>query len=239
MRKDSKVQTDQPSPTPPTGEREQSHGGLARLLKRIGAPVAAALVLLAKVKGLLLLLLHVPALSFVATLGISLWFYVVAFGWRFALILTIVLVAHEFGHYLAFRGYGLQARLPNFIPFLGAFTMGAIPDDLEHDAYISLAGPLTGLGLAAACQAIAGISPDPIWVGVAYFSAILNLFNMLPFAPFDGGRMVRAIFPPAADLRAASHDTNARMRVAGAYLGTAFALLWIVLATHGAIVQPK
>ena len=230
------MQPDHPALPEPVGQKDHSHGGFAGWAKRLGAPVAAALLFLGKAKALLLLLLHVPALSFVASLGLSLWLYVAAFGWRFALVLTIVLVAHEFGHYLAFRGYGLPARLPNFVPFLGAFTMGAVPQDLEHDAYIALAGPLTGLGLAAACQAIAGFSTDPIWNAVAYFSAVLNLFNLIPIAMFDGGRIARAVFPPAADPRAASHDANARLRVAAAYLGTAFSLLWIAIATHQAIV---
>ena len=63
----------------------------------------------------------------------------------------LVLLAHELGHYFAFRAYGLPVRLPAFVPLLGAFTAGAPPENLEHDAYIALAGPLdrhrTGGGL--------------------------------------------------------------------------------------------
>jgi len=225
-------------PTETGAEDRPDHAhGLARVWKRLLAPAAALLVLLGKAKGLLLLLAHAPLLGFVATLGLSFWFYVVAFGWRFALILTIVLVAHEFGHYAAFRGYGLPARLPNFIPFVGAFTLGAVPDDLEHDAYISLAGPLTGLGLAAACATISTLTADPLWVAVAYFSAMLNLFNLIPFVPFDGGRIVRGIFPPAGDPRGLHHDAAARFRVAAAYLGTAAGLLWIVFEFHRSIAR--
>jgi Zn-dependent protease len=230
------VDAPRPTGTDPGDQPAHAHG-LARLWKRLLAPAAALLVLLAKAKGLLLLLLHAPVLGFVATLGLSFWFYVVAFGWRFALILTIVLVAHEFGHYAAFRGYGLPARLPNFIPFVGAFTMGAVPDDLEHDAYIALAGPLTGLGLAAACATISTLTADPLWVAVAYFSAVLNLFNMIPFVPFDGGRIVRGIFPPAGDPRSPHHDRAARLRVTAAYLGTAFGLCWIVFEFHQSIAR--
>jgi len=229
---------DAETPTQPDSEEHKAHPhGVAGVWKRLAAPVVAAFVLLAKAKGLLLLLLHVPALGFVATLGLSLWLYVAAFGWSFALVLLIVLVAHEFGHYAAFRAYGLPARLPNFVPFLGAFTAGGIPDDLEHDAYIALAGPLTGLGLAAACASIATVSNDPTWVATAYFSAMLNLFNMIPFVPLDGGRVVRAIFPSAGDPRAATHDLAARLRVAAAYVGTTLALLWIVVEFHHAIVR--
>ena len=62
----------------------------------------------------------------------------------------LLLLAHELGHYFAFRAYGLPVRLPSFIPLLGAFTAGAPPENLEHDANIALAGPLTGLALAVA-----------------------------------------------------------------------------------------
>lgn len=226
----------QPNEMDPKGQKAHTHGP-AGWWKRLAAPVAAVLVLLGKVKGLALLLLHAPMLSFAATLGVSFWFYVVAFGWRFALVLTIVLVAHEFGHYVAFRGYGLPARLPNFIPFVGAFTLGAVPEDLEHDAYISLAGPLTGLGLAAACASISTLTSDTLWVAVAYFSAMINLLNMIPFVPFDGGRILRAIFPPAGDPRGLRHDSAARLRVTAAYLGTALGLVWIVVEFHGSIAR--
>ncbi len=220
------------------GRKSHSADRTRAWLKRLAAPLIGIGALLLKAKALLFFLLHLQFLGFIGTLGLSLWLYVVAFGWRFALVLTIVLVAHEFGHYAAFRGYGLAVRLPNFVPFLGAFTAGTVPASLEEDGYISLAGPLTGLGLAAACGSIATFAPNPIWNAVAYFSALLNLFNLIPVGFFDGGRIVRAIFPPANDPRAATHDGAARLRVAGAYLGTAIGLLWIVIATHHAIARP-
>lgn len=208
-------------------------------LRRLLAPFVAVFVVLAKFKALLLVLLHLSFFTSVATFALSLWFYVIAFGWPFAIVLLIVLVTHEFGHYAAFRAFGLPARLPNFVPFLGAFTTGAVPDDLEQDAYIALAGPLVGLGLSAACAAIGANATDPGWMTVAYFSAFLNLVNLIPVVPFDGGRVVRGIFPPAEDPRAADHDRAARIRVAAAYVGTAAALLWIAWQTHGAIAVGK
>ena len=108
----------------------------------------------------------------------------------------LLLLAHELGHYFAFRAYGLPARLPTFVPLLGAFTAGAVPPDLEQDAYIALAGPLVGLGLAAACYAIGDVKHDRFWFAVADLSAFLNLFNMIPMPPFDGGRIIGALWPP-------------------------------------------
>jgi Zn-dependent protease len=176
---------DEPAPKPVA--RRNTAGGF-------GALGAGALALLLKFKLVLLLGLKLLAPSWGFLL--SLWLYVALFGWRIALVLLLVLLAHELGHYFAFRAYGLPASLPRFVPFLGAFTAGAIPDSLEDDAYIALAGPLTGLGLAAACYAVASTTHDRFWFACADISAFLNLFNMIPMPPFDGGRVINAVWPP-------------------------------------------
>ncbi|HEY5340528.1 MAG TPA: site-2 protease family protein [Candidatus Aquilonibacter sp.] len=170
------------------------------LLGSLGAAVALALT---KLKALLLILAQFKFLAIglkvIAgswTFLLSLVFYVAFFGWRIGIVLILVLAAHELGHYYAYRAHGLTARLPVFIPFFGAYTAGAIAPDLESDAYIALAGPIVGLGLAAACYAIGVYSGDRFWFACADISAFLNLFNMLPMLPFDGGRVIGAIWPP-------------------------------------------
>lgn len=168
-----------------------------------GAIAATVGVLALKFKTLLAFLLQFKfvALGIKALLGswtflLSLVLYVAIFGWRFGLVILFVILAHELGHFAAFRAYGLPVRLPVFVPLLGAFTAGEAPQDLEQDAYIALAGPLTGLGLAAACYALALTTADRFWFACADVSAFLNLFNMIPSPPFDGGRVIGAIWPP-------------------------------------------
>ena len=163
--------------------------GVAALLAALGA-------LAAKFKGLLVLLFHAPMLlgsfSFLATL----WLYGLTFGWRFGIILALVLLAHELGHVLAFRNYGLAVGAPIFLPFLGALTPGGKPANDEEGAYIALAGPLAGMGLAAAALAMGLATHDPFWMLAANISALLNLFNMAPVLPLDGGRIIQAVWPP-------------------------------------------
>ena len=130
------------------------------------------------------------------TFMLSLVLYVGFFGWRLGIVILFAIAAHELGHYFAYRAYGLAARLPIFIPFLGAYTQGAIAPDLEQDAYIALAGPLTGLALAGACYAVGLETGDRFWLACADVSAFLNLFNMIPVLPFDGGRVIGAVWPP-------------------------------------------
>jgi Zn-dependent protease len=180
-----------PSPSQPEPESPKS---VQRRRSGIGAILAAIVAFLVKFKFLLLGGAKLVGLSW--TFLLSLWVYVVIFGWKLAVVIMLLLLAHELGHYFAFRAYGLPARLPAFVPLLGAFTAGAAPADLEQDAYIALAGPLVGLGLAAVCYAIGDARHDRFWYACADLSAFLNLFNMIPMPPFDGGRIIGALWPP-------------------------------------------
>jgi Zn-dependent protease len=165
----------------PSRERKRRAGGIGAALAGLGA-----LALKFKAIALILVQFWSPIVTF--------WLYAVAFGWRFGLILVLLVLAHELGHYFAFRAYGLPVRLPVFVPFLGAFTAGAVPKDPEHSAYIALAGPLVGFGLAAACYAAGATTHDRFWLACSSVGAFLNLFNMIPILPFDGGRVVTSAF---------------------------------------------
>jgi Zn-dependent protease len=183
----------------PERKRAGTAGGVGAGAGLIGVLVG----LVVKFKALLAVLLN---LKFVFLFGklfayswtfiLSLWLYVLFFGWPFALVLIFALLFHEMGHYVAFRAYGLPARLPVFVPFIGAYTMGGVAPDLEQDAYIALAGPLTGLAVAAVCFAIGTATHNPFWLAAGYVGAFLNLFNMIPVPPFDGGRIIGALWPP-------------------------------------------
>lgn len=170
--------------------------------KGVGAAGVAIAVFLAKFKGLLLLLLNFkyvflfgkvagPALTFFATV----FAYSLFWGWKFALVFVLMIAAHEFGHFFALRSYGLPAKLPMFVPFIGAYTMGGVAENLEHDAYVALAGPLTGLGVSAAAYYFGAQTQEPFWFAAAYLGAFINLFNMIPVNPFDGGRIAGALSP--------------------------------------------
>lgn len=168
-----------------------------------GTLAAGVAVIVAKFKTLLLVLLQAKWLFFGAkllgtswTFLLSLWFYALAFGWQLGIVLALALLAHELGHYYAYKGYGLAVRAPVFVPFMGAFTAGAIAPDLEQDAYIALAGPVTGLALAFVCYAFGVATHEAFWYACADLSAFLNLFNMIPVLPFDGGRVIGAVWPP-------------------------------------------
>ena len=170
----------------------------------------------------------VAALKFKALFAVSWTFilslvlYGAAFGWQIGLVLVLLIAAHELGHFFAYRAYGLPVKAPVFVPFLGAYTAGAIAPDLESDAYIALAGPVTGLVLAGACYTLGAATGDRFWLACANIGALLNLFNMIPMLPFDGGRVIGAIWPPLWIL-------GALLFVAAAYvLGVPIVLVAII-----------
>ena len=179
--------------------KEEQQGN--RLKAAGGTAVGLGLIAL-KFKGLLLLLLNLKWLLFFGkfftfgwTFLLSIWIYGLFFGWRFGLVVVLMIAAHELGHYFAFRGYGLKASLPTFIPLFGAFTAGEVPPNAEQHAYIALAGPLTGLGVAAGAYALGLVEHQPFWIAAAYLGAFINLLNMVPTPPFDGGGIAAVLSP--------------------------------------------
>jgi Zn-dependent protease len=149
-----------------------------------------------------LLLLLFGALKFgkllpaVATMLLSIGVYAAMFGWQYAVGFVALLLIHEMGHYVAARHRGLNVGLPTFIPFVGAWVeLKDLPHDAETEAYVGMAGPLVGSAGALACFYLARDLGSSLLLALAYSGFFLNLFNLIPLAPFDGGRITAAISP--------------------------------------------
>ncbi len=170
------------------------------LRSKIGGAIAALLVVLGKLKTVLLLLLKFKLLFTVLSALLSMFLYGLAFGWPFGIGFVVILAIHEFGHYLAIRREGLRAGLPVFIPFFGAaISLRQQPLDAWQEFKIAAAGPLFGAAASVAALLI-GTSAAPagsagMYLSLAYTGFFLQLFNLVPVAPLDGGRMVAAISP--------------------------------------------
>jgi len=171
--------------------------------QKAGAAAVGLGLLLAKAKGVFLVLLNLKwfllgakvaasSLSFVA----SVWFYALFFGWPFAFVFTLMILVHECGHAIFMRAFGVPASLPYFIPGMGALiTMKGRPASVLAEAYIALAGPLVGALAALACFFYGEATGERFWLAAAYTGFFLNLFNLFPVMPLDGGRVVGAISP--------------------------------------------
>jgi Zn-dependent protease len=83
-----------------------------------------------------------------------------------------------------------------FIPFLGAFIkLKEEPKSVRQEAISAIGGPLAGTLVAVICLVFWDITGSPYWVGLAYITAFINLFNLLPLGMLDGGRITKALSP--------------------------------------------
>ena len=189
----------EPAPESPFSQREAA-GPLARARRRIGGFLAAIVALLAKfwaaVKGAVLLLPKLKLLTTAGTALVSVAAYSLWFGWTFAVGFVILLFVHEMGHVIQLRREGIKASAPMFIPFMGALiTSKSLGENAYAEAKVGLAGPILGTAGAAVCLAIGEATNSDFFRALAYIGFFLNLFNLLPVVPLDGGRAMAAMAP--------------------------------------------
>ena len=136
------------------------------------------------------------ALTVGATMALSVFAYSLVWGWRYAAGFVALIFVHEMGHYLAARQRGLNVGAPVFIPFVGAWiALKDKPMNAETEAYIGYAGPLVGTLGALACYFYARYTGERLFLALAYAGFFLNLFNLIPLSPFDGGRITAVLSP--------------------------------------------
>jgi Zn-dependent protease len=178
----------------PTYEPLRPEGGPWSVVKRLLAPLAVVGLLLAKFKGLVLLLLKVKFVGTALTMLVSVGAYALLFPVWFAVGIVVLIWVHEMGHVLQLRREGIPASAPMFIPFLGAFVaMKKMPGDALAEARVGLAGPVLGTLGCLATLGLYALTREPLFLGLAYFGFIINLFNLAPLLPLDGGRAVGAM----------------------------------------------
>ena len=174
-------------------EPVRPRSGLGDLLRKLAAPIIGLGFLIVKFGGLLLKLK-------VVTTGASMLISVAAYAWLwglpFAIGFVLLIFVHELGHVLELRRQGVPASAPLFIPFLGAVIgMKELPDDAWKEARVALAGPILGSVGAAACWVAAEVTGSEVLMGLAFVGFLLNLFNLIPIVPLDGGRAAGALHP--------------------------------------------
>ena len=166
----------------------RSHGGKAAA----GVAVAGLLFLLGKAK-FLGVLAGVLKFKTLATMLLSIGAYAIEWGWLFALGFVLLMFVHEMGHAIAMRAEGIPAGAPVFIPFVGAFiAMHGQPRDAAVEARVAIAGPVVG-SLAAWAVLGAGLALEQrLLLALGHTAVLLNLFNLVPVPPLDGGRIAGA-----------------------------------------------
>jgi Zn-dependent protease len=183
------------APEPPTAEELDRERKRSRL-KKLGGLLIPLVFLASKAKGLLLALTKIKAVTTLGTMFISIVAYALAFGWPFAVGFVLLIFVHEMGHVIQLRREGVEASAPIFIPFLGAVIAAkSLGKDAAAEARVGLAGPILGTAGTLIPVAVWLATGSDLWRALAYVGFFINLINLLPVLPLDGGRAMAVLGP--------------------------------------------
>ena len=145
--------------------------------------------------GAILLAKFGKVLVTLGTMLLSIVIYAQLWGWQFAVGFVVCILIHELGHVFVAKACGHKVSAPMFIPFMGALITTQQEKSAWEAAMIGIGGPLFGAAASIGCWAIYMATGYSLFLGLAYTSFLINLFNMLPVYPLDGGRIVGAVHP--------------------------------------------
>ena len=165
-------------------------------LRKLATPFIALALLLWKAKFIFVAIFKLKIFTTSASMLVSVGAYALFWGWKFAVGFVLLLFVHELGHYLEARRQGLNVSAPMFIPFLGAaILLKENPLNAWREALVAFAGPVVG-SLGCAVVWFVGEQQDSEFLlALAFTGFLVNLFNLIPVVPLDGGRIAAAIHP--------------------------------------------
>ena len=165
-------------------------------LRKLWAPIAFVGFLLWKFKAAAGAIFKFKLFTVVGSAFVSVAAYALIWGWQFGLGFVLLLFVHELGHVAVAKYQGLPVSAPVFIPFMGALIlMKEMPQNAWREAQIALGGPILGALGAAACWGAGEALDSDLLVALAYVGFLINLFNLIPVLPLDGGRAIGAVHP--------------------------------------------
>jgi Zn-dependent protease len=186
----------EPDPTPDTLSGMPQDRPQPLWKRALGWLTALGLLALKFGKGALILLKGAKIFTTAGSMLVSVVAYSFIWGWKFAFGFVLLLLVHEMGHVIQLRREGIPASAPMFIPFMGAVVMAkSLGNDATAEARVGLAGPVLGTAGALALIPIAINTGDDFWYALVFTGLFLNLFNLLPVVPLDGGRAMAALSP--------------------------------------------
>lgn len=165
-------------------KEKKSSAGLWALLAKLGS----------KLIGIATKLLKGLKFTKFGLAAITLAGYSAVYTWKFAVLLMVAIGFHESGHVWAMKKMGIKTKGFYFLPFIG----GAAIAEEEYktygeNAYIAIMGPVWGALLAGICAVAYYVTGTPWLAAAAAWMATLNIFNLLPITPLDGGQLMRSI----------------------------------------------
>ncbi|MEO8243201.1 MAG: site-2 protease family protein [bacterium] len=176
-------------------------------------------------------------------IAVAIYFY----GWVFGVALVLSVVVHEYGHVAAYRVCGHSDARFRLIPLLGGVAISSrLPATQNAAFFIAIMGPAICLAPMAIAFALSNLlfTQTPILAGMLLIFAMVlasfNFFNLLPFWPLDGGRMVQILcqtFIPWA-----TRQVSIAMTVIGAALAWfthSYFILFFILISWGGLIQSE
>jgi Zn-dependent protease len=132
---------------------------------------------------------HGLVLSAVAL--VSFWYLL---GWQQALLLSIVVLLHEAGHVAGMRMTGVGVRGIYLIPFFGGAVVPKTAYRTEGRlGFIALMGPSMSLVPTLGLAAMYRVTGELQFLQAASLFAIINVINLLPINPLDGGLILNSL----------------------------------------------
>ena len=168
--------------------------GKSQYIRKYGTILGFMIFTLFKFGKYAFLLLKLAKFQSLLSMVFAVGIYAIQFGWPFAFGFVLLIFVHELGHALVLRNEGIDASLPVFIPFLGAFiAMRGQPRNAWVEAKVGIGGPILGT-FASILTYFAGVNLNSdLLLALAYSGFLINLFNMIPVSPMDGGRIIAGV----------------------------------------------
>lgn len=171
------------------------------ILMKLSKPLAAVG---AKVFSVIVKLLKGASVAKVGLGVASFGAYSILIDWRFAACVLLLIGIHESGHVWAMRRMGMRTRGFYFVPFFGGM---AVPEEdfpsAWAEGYVALMGPLWGLAVTLTAYLIYLFTSNQVFAVAACWMAFVNLLNLIPVFPLDGGRVLRAVSETFSGIKSA------------------------------------
>lgn len=158
------------------------------------AVLAIGAFLAANFKWLIALLKFSKFGTTLISMVVSLGAYAAIYGWKFAVAIVYLIFVHEMGHLIAAKQKGIKTSPAVFIPFVGALiSMKEQPRDAATESYLAYGGPFAGLLSFLPAFPLYWWTQNPFWALLIFLGATINLFNLIPVSPLDGGRIIAVL----------------------------------------------
>jgi len=175
-----------------TAQKEkQSRFGIIVLLFKLAPKF---IPIFSKLGAMLLKMLKGGAVVKAVGAAASLGLYSYLLTWQMGVALVLFLVVHEYGHLRAMHKCGLKTKGIYLIPGVGAIALSSQRfGSCKNEAYIAIMGPVYGFVFVAPLVALYFWSGNMLFLAIVSFVLFINLLNLLPINPLDGGRIVKSI----------------------------------------------